>query len=597
MIVPMKKAVLVVQAKDAVLTLEELRGLGLLHIEHQQPPQGRDIQALLEDISVIKDAVGILSEIKSRDNLPGDPELELSDWRFAARHIIDLRKRLNQLEDYSLTLKSIIGQWQAWGDFDPQMIKGLAQRNIYIRLYRIPVKELKNLPSRVILKKILVAAGIANCAIISKEKVDIPFSETALPKSNPEKMRHRFSEDMKERELLKKDILKYIPVQKKFISVRKSLENELVFQKALAGMGQTGSLVYFAGYIPADTLQPLLEAAKKGNWAIAINDPGPEDNVPTLIRNPGWVSLISPVFKMLEVVPGYQELDISLWFLIFFSIFFGILIGDAGYGTIYFILTLLAQRKFGKKLPDGSMFILFYILSACAIIWGVLTATYFGQEWLPQSLRPLIPALRSNKNMQAFCFFIGALHLSIAHFWKAMLKFPSLRMLADIGWVIILWGSFFLARGLVLGDVFPGFGKGFFIAGALLVICFTSPDRNFLKGIANGLGIFLLNVVNTFTDVVSYIRLFAVGLATVAVADAFNKMAIGLGWGSVTAGFLASLALFAGHTLNIILGPLAILVHGVRLNVLEFCGHADIKWSGFSYKPLQKEPGVINRLP
>ena len=99
----------------------------------------------------------------------------------------------------------------------------------------------------------------------------------------------------------------------------------------------------------------------------------------------------------------------------------------------------------------------------------------------------------------------------------------------------------------------------------------------------------LLNFVNSFTDIVSYIRLFAVGLATVAIADAFNKMAMGIGFNSVLTGLATALILLLGHTLNIILGPLAVLVHGVRLNVLEFCNHVDIRWSGFSYKPLREE--------
>ena len=100
-----------------------------------------------------------------------------------------------------------------------------------------------------------------------------------------------------------------------------------------------------------------------------------------------------------------------------------------------------------------------------------------------------------------------------------------------------------------------------------------------------------MNLVNSFTDLVSYIRLFAVGLATVAVADAFNKMAMDIGYSGVIQGAITSLILLLGHTLNVLLGPMSILVHGVRLNVLEFCSHLDITWSGFSYKPLRRREG------
>ena len=160
--------------------------------------------------------------------------------------------------------------------------------------------------------------------------------------------------------------------------------------------------------------------------------------------------------------------------------------------------------------------------------------------------------------------------------------------MADIGWTTILWGSFFLAKVLVLGFSFPAFAKWFFIVGPVLVLFFTNPSKNILKGTLEGLSALALSFVNTFTDVVSYIRLFAVGLAGVAVADAFNKMAIDVGFGNIFSGAVASFILVVGHLLNVVLGPMAVLVHGVRLNVLEFCGHVDVKWSGFSYKPLKK---------
>jgi V/A-type H+-transporting ATPase subunit I len=231
--------------------------------------------------------------------------------------------------------------------------------------------------------------------------------------------------------------------------------------------------------------------------------------------------------------------------------------------------------------------VLFYILSSCAIIWGVLSATFFGQEWMPASVKPLIPGLRDERIVQSFCFLLGVSQLSIAHLWRFVLKFPSLAAWADMGWVCILWAAFFLAKFLVLGYTFPVFGKWLIVLGAGLVLFFSHPNRNPLKGVGQGLGALLLNLMNNFTDIVSYVRLFAVGLATVAVADAFNKMALSIGFNNIFTGIATAMILILGHGLNILLGPMSVLVHGVRLNVLEFCNHLDIKWSGFSYKPLK----------
>ena len=181
------------------------------------------------------------------------------------------------------------------------------------------------------------------------------------------------------------------------------------------------------------------------------------------------------------------------------------------------------------------------------------------------------------------------MHLSLAHGWRAVLKAPALIALAEVGWICVIWAVFFLAKNLILGDVFPGFANWLIITGLVLVLFFTSPQKNILKTIGEGLGTIALSLVNNFTDVVSYIRLFAVGLAGVAIADAFNAMAAGVfKKGDILTIIAAALIVIFGHALNIILGPMSILVHGVRLNVLEFCSHISVTWSGFNYKPFSK---------
>lgn len=594
MIIPMKKIAVIVQAKDAGPTIKALRSLGVLHVEDQEAPQGKEITALKEDITTIERALAVLSEAETRQRSLSLPDKKIEDWRFVARHIIELHKRLDQLQEYSKAMINNIVQWQDWGDFEPGRITALQQKNVFIKFYQIPAREIAALPlpQGAILKKISAKAGVVNYMIITRQNLSLPYREIGLPKMGLNEMRAKLAEDSKVMKWLREDIRRHIAYRESLTQARSFLAKELEFTRVLNGMGRRETLTYLAGYVPYDKVELVSSAAHKGRWGIAVTDPSEEDNIPTLIRNPRWISIISPVFKVIEVVPGYRELDISLWFLVFFSVFFGILIGDAGYGAIFFMLTLLAQLRLGKRIKQQSTFVLFYILSACAVIWGVLSGTFFGQEWLPQWVRPLIPALRNDRSVQGFCFLLGAVHLSIAHFWRGMIKFPSLKTLADLGWASILWGAYFLARLLILADAYPAFANWLFICGGILVVFFTNPRRNLFKGISSGIGNLLLNLVGNFTDIVSYIRLFAVGLATVAVADTFNKMALDIGYGSFLAGLFSSLILLLGHGLNILLGPMAILVHGVRLNVLEFCNHLDIKWSGFSYNPL-RETGAL----
>ena len=589
MIVAMKKAFLLLQKNHAQEALVNLATLGVMHVEHQHPPVGLELNEINDQLAIIEQALLILSVAALGKSQPL-PDQKTGDLLFISRHIIDLQKRLEQLKEYSVTLTSLINQWFPWGDFDPQETKQLAQKNIYVKLYQIPKEQLKSLPQEITVREIFSEGSMQNCAVFGYGEINLPFRELELPKMSLSRMRQRLSEDARMIFSLKEQLSQYLSYQDNLTVEKSALINKKDFYEVLKGMGQADQLVYVKGYIPVDAERMLILEAKKNGWGIFTCLPQEEDAVPTLLRNPAWISLIKPLLKLLELVPGYNEIDISPLFIIFFSLFFGILIGDAGYGAVYFLLNFWLHRKFGHKVKDKSVFFLFYILSFCAIIWGFLTATFFGQEWLLYlGIKPLIPILGNTAFIQALCFFIGALHLSFAHSWRAMLKAPALIALAELGWICIIWAVFFLAKNLILGDVFPGFGKGLIITGLFLVLFFTSPQKNIFKTIGEGLATIALSLVNNFTDVVSYIRLFAVGLAGVAIADAFNSMAAGVfrkgDWLTIIS---AALIVIFGHTLNIILGPMSVLVHGVRLNVLEFCSHVSVTWSGFAYKPFSK---------
>ncbi|MFA5092384.1 MAG: hypothetical protein WC543_00320 [Candidatus Omnitrophota bacterium] len=589
MIVAMKKVIVVTQAKDSLDVLNKLQAQGVLHIEHVQPPKGNDVILLTEEIALLDQALSILSSIPLEKKPVVDNENV--DAKLVYRHVIDLHKRKDQLVEYLTALTLKIKQYQDWGDFDPQDFANLAQKNIFAGLYQIPLKQLKEITDAVVINQLSVKGGIANCLVVAKKKIEIGFKEISLPAMSLGKMLQRKEEDLKAIKALEKQLIQQVPYQKELIKFRDSLQKKLEFQETFAGMGQSEQLVFLKGYLPINEEMALVALAKQKGWGIFTSVPSQEDEVPTLVRNPRWIALIKPLLKLLELVPGYRELDISPLFIIFFSLFFGMLIGDAGYGLVYLMLNFWLHKKFGYKIKDQSVFFLFYILSFCAIIWGLLTATFFGQAWLLNlGIKPLIPALGNASFIQAFCFFIGALHLSFAHGWRAILKAPALIALADLGWICVIWAVFFLAKNLILGDLYPGFSNGLIISGLILVLFFTSPQKNILKTIGAGLGTIALSLVNNFTDVVSYIRLFAVGLAGVAIADAFNAMAAGVfKKGDFLTIVAAALIVIMGHALNIILGPMSVLVHGVRLNVLEFCGHANVTWSGFAYKPFGRK--------
>ncbi|MGB9714949.1 MAG: V-type ATP synthase subunit I [Thermodesulfovibrionales bacterium] len=585
---PMKKSTIIVLARETESCLKELRRLGVLHIEHHQVPQGKDITVLKDEITLLNDALGILIQTDpSCPSMAEKEEIKVEDWKHLARNIIETRKRIEHAEEYIRNLSVQIEQWKPWGDFDPEEIKKLREKDIYIKLYQIPFMDLRDLPKDLTIKTIFTEKKIAHCIVIGRKEFSLPFREIGLPRLGLHIMHKRLIENSETLKALKEDLHRFCNFYQMLIKIKKRLEKELEMQEAVRGMGVAGELAYVTGYIPVDTAQTLSDFAKEQKWGIYITDPSEEDSVPTLIRNKRWVNIITPLFKFLDIIPGYRELDFSPIILIFFSLFFAMIIGDAGYGLIFLSITALIHKKKGKRIQNKTALFLFYLLSLCTILWGLLTGTFFGQQWnLKGGLKPMIPALTDTKVLQTFCFFLGALQLSIAHLWRAIIKFPSLTAIAEIGWITILWAAFFLARTLILGEMFPYSGKWLIIAGITMVILFSSPQRNILKTIGKGLASVSLSLMNNFTDVVSYIRLFAVGLAGVAIADTVNTLASTASGGNW---LISAPILLIGHSINFVLGPVGVLVHGVRLNVLEFSSHAGVSWSGIEYKPLKEK--------
>ncbi|MEK7172979.1 MAG: hypothetical protein AAB740_03305, partial [Patescibacteria group bacterium] len=483
----MKKIALAVQSKDAKTTVEQLRKLGVLHVEHTNVPQGSELAAITDGILLINHALGALLAVSSKakqDTLSSD----FFDWKKIALQIVDLKKRQEQLKEYSVTLQANIDKWKSWGDFEPNDILALRKKNIYFGFYQIPEKYIDSLPKNYLIKKISKYGNMINCVICSLEAINIPYKEIELPKMSGSAMQNRLCEDKKVMALIHLELEKHIVYYQELRYAKKELENKLEFYNTLRGMGEEEKFAYIKGYIPEDAQDILINSAKSNKWALSIKDLLPEEEAPVLIRNPKWVSIISPVFKLLEVMPGYRELDVSLFFLIFFSVFFGILIGDAGYGLTYLLLTVWFHKKKGFNKSNLAVFLLFYLLSSCAIIWGMLTASFFGQTWVANfGIKPLAPALNNSLTMQTVCFFIGALHLSLAHFWRAILKFPGLSAIADIGWICILWSAFFIARTLILAQPYPQHITTLLFAGIALVIFFSSPNKNIFKAMGNGL--------------------------------------------------------------------------------------------------------------
>lgn len=575
MIVPMKKIYVIVQKKNVEDALIDLQKMGTVHIEHINELQSEHLSRLKENISLFERAKEILQLNKLRKKqYPQESIKNKKDVESKATEINNLLHNINLINDNVSRRKIQISEQESWGNFDPKDVEQLRSKGICVSLVELQKGERDKLPQDAIVETINKQGAIERCIVICKKMQKLEVRQIDIPSQSLEKMHELQKEDNKKLEKLNVSIQENMKYLDSIQSVLNSLYDEFNFEQVKVGMAAEDEISYLKGYCPKENAEEIIKRASAKSWGLLVAEPEDGDNVPTLLKNPKWVDMIKPVFSVINVAPGYKEFDVSMIFLIFFILFVGMLVGDAGYGLLVAGIFGFVHFKLSKakKEIDVTKFSLVYVLCAVTIIWGVLTGSYFGQKWISSTIPPLVPWLVDEKNLQVLCFFIGAIHLSIAHLWNGTVKFPSLKALSDIGWLFIIWGMFFVAQWLVLDYSMTDAKWMLLKVGAVLVLLFTSPNKNILKAIGPGLGAILLNGINAFTDVVSYIRLYAVGLATVAVADAANDMS--LKW------------IIILHTVNLILAGLAILVHGIRLNILEFsASHLGIEWSGFKFNP------------
>lgn len=626
MIVPMKKVSLVVLEKEKKQALEKLRKLKLVHVE-DLTGNGENLSKLKSTYDMMERAFFLISDIKVKEKDVIQVSLTKEEAVEKASRFLELLSLKKNYEDLITGNTKEIERFSRWGDVNPEDLKFLAERGYFLFLYEIPAEYYSLIPET---EKVLRVNGDKNLVrfILVSDNGNVPQNLPSqavlvtLPSKSTRLLREE-NEDYKSKiKAIERQVYSFSACKTGIEKNLKILEKEIEFENIYSGMdGEEGEgslrLSWLTGFVPAKELKKVEVLAKQEKWGFLSDEPGEEDAVPTKLENNKVVSLIYPVSDFLGTVPGYREYDISGWFLLFFSLFFGMIFGDGGYGLLITLISVFAIIKNHKK--NLQPFILLLILGLTTTLWGMLTCNWFGvpPQSLPESLKPLLLKLDWNwisnasslpedtvtQNLQIFCFTIALVQLAVAHLKGIVRNIRSLKCLGEAGSLFMLMGIYYLVLNMVVsserfpfdlvlfGDIkassimFPLIGVGFGLS-----FIFSNYEGSVLKSVLESLKNIisvLLGVVNVFSDIVSYIRLWAVGLAGAAIANTVNEMAGPILGGFVI--FLGILLLGFGHGLNMILNVLSVIVHGVRLNTLEFSSHLGMTWSGFKYKPFSED--------
>ena len=605
MIEKMKMLHIVASASGKEEMLKDLREMGLLHLAEKQSAS-RELNEEFQTLSKASNALNEYVDPKAKEKKAG--VLSDSEFEKMYRGVLDAMEKKESLNQAIGAANTELDRISAWGDFSPEDVKALKNEGFDLHFYRMGSKEFQDAVNDENIRLIRLAPvdKMDTVAVFGTLPPEIPATEFMLPEHSASELKEQIENSKKGIAECEETLKAASIYEASFDDQMVKLQNRMNFSAAGNTAQSDEDFVWISGYIPEADMDKFKAAAAEKSLAWAVEDVSEEDeHIPTKVKYNKVSGLIKPVFDILGILPGYREQDISLWFFLFFTLFFAMIIGDGGYGVLILLGTIALHVK-QKKITNVTF--LLYVLSIATVIWGALTGTWFGMESamkvpiLKAMVFPSIATypeyfgLTANDSQNAimkFSFSIGAVQMALGSILAIKKKLPAkdLSWVADAGWTIAVIAMYLLALNLVIHEdidlkpVFTLIGIAF-----VLVVLFggMSPDKSFGDGLKAGLGgafTQFLNTISCFGNVMSYIRLFAVGMAGVAISQSFNGIAAGMHGPMMIVGVVVVLV---GHALNIVMCFLSVVVHGVRLNVLEFSGQAGLEWTGIPYEPFKK---------
>ena len=544
MIVRMKHLDLVCVASDRGATLERLRGLGVVHL-NLDAAQNAAVASAKGEIDDAEKAVRLVLKARDAHLRALGPQGSVESLEVRPKpvsEILALDADRATLVTEKERLDREIKAYLPYGDFDPALAKKLLDRGIDLK-DELPVK----LPGMRLSKMQEKLARIENRIGVDTAKIAMSDEKAILAK-------------------------------------HPALRERMEYEQAKELMAEKGAVAVISGWIPETKISGIREQGTRNGWGLLLRDPAEGEIPPTLIEPPKFVKPVKALFEGLGIAPAYNEADVSVPFMGYFSLFFAMLVGDGAYGAIFLAATLFLRKKLSR-----SWFVLMTVFSLATIGWGVLSNTWFGESvpWCDDW--PVVrwingadaSAGHEYDNIMFLCFTIGASHLMLARIWNGICKLNDRSCLGEFGWAGIVLFMYILTNSIV--GIFGGVPTwAFWMFGVSFLTVFVQA-----KGMDKGM--LFLNVMSVLGDVISYVRLFAVGLASVQVAGNFNAMALDLGLPLWIKWLPVVLIMLVGHGLNIAMAGLSVLVHAVRLNTLEFSNHKGVSWAGYAFRPFGRK--------
>ena len=596
MITKMKKVSFLVFHKEYQAFLEHLRKLGVVHVVERQ--KGTITDALQEDVKKLSEYQAVLKELEPlATSVRTDIQNEQSDAEYVLTRFHKLSAERETAGQQIQTLEKNRDELSPWGDFDPEAVRRLTAAGYIVRFFTCPIKAWNNEWTD-LYNAVEISSDRQKVCFVTITPAETEVSIDAEPCSLPEISLSQIEESasaVRMRMTAIEDEIRQlaasgVPALRKAVSGR---SDSIAFDKVrLSGESAAAdSLVLLEGWLPAAETDKLAPAMENMAVAFEISDPTPEDEIPIQLNNNRFARLFEPLTK-LYMLPTYQELDLTLIFAPFFMLFFGLCLGDIGYGLLMIVALPVFTKLFQLINPDFSKWLV-VLFGASTMLCGLLSGSFFGFNLydldIPFVTRMKELLYKENSQMFSISLYIGVVQILIGMGVKAVnqtIQMGFKYAIGTIGWLLLLLT---VIAAVLLKIEFSNPVVIALIAVACIgIFLLNSPGKNPLLNIGLGLWDTYNMATGLLGDVLSYVRLFALGLSGGILANVFNSMATGMSPDIPIVGFLVTALIFLiGHGLNIFMNILGAVVHPMRLTFVEFFKNAGYTGGGVEYKPFR----------
>ena len=516
------------------------------------------------------------------------------DLHAVVQQVLDLKEQLRDLSDQRDFLLNRIEEIKPWGNFLLSKENDLA--GIKLWFYIVPKRLIKKIQSDLIFQ--VVHEDNISCYVVVLSKQEplsssIPVSRThtgKIPLSQLNKDLQAVALAIEDKQAERESLTRWIGLITLSLA---DYEDNSALKVANSLTYDESALFAIQAWIPAQQFSKFGSFASDNGLALLVEDVSKQDRPPTLLKNPELVAGGEEIVKFYQM-PAYNDWDPSAVIFFSFAFFFAMILSDAGYASAFFLLLALKWHRLGRSIHGKRLRTLAFITLVFSVLWGVLSGGYFGYNPAPESFlsRLKILDIKDFDSMMRLSIIVGGLHIVLANLIKAYQLKGKKTALASLGWVCLVSAGFLLWLAAEGQQSVP---YSLFVLGCCLLLFFSrdiaikKPSDLFfqiLSGIKN-----MAAMSKLFGDILSYLRLFALGLASASLAITFNQLAAQVyssGSGSGLDLLWSILILIFGHTLNLMLCLMSGVVHGLRLNFIEFYNWS-VSDEGYPFKTFSKK--------